>query len=240
MQKPSKTEGHKFSIQRIKLAVILFSLVCGGMFLVTPKISSHNSNELDEQLQNALYQHGFTGRIGQQLEQRLGRRIDNQLADLGRLTFHDRFLGLNNDNSCSGCHAAQVGFGDTQSIAIGVENNNIVGANRSGPRNQRRAPMVLNNAFYPRLMWNSRFSSVSGDPFDNSMGFHFPPPEGNSLSSLPHLLTAQAFIPVTEKPEMAGFGANIPNTNDGIRAAVIERLNSNSNYRKLFGKIFPK
>jgi cytochrome c peroxidase len=113
-----------------------------------------------------------------------------------------------------------------------------VGPNRAGPRNQRRAPMLLNNVFYPRLMLNSRFASLSGDPFDNSAGFLFPPPEGLSLSFLPHLLTAQAFIPPTERPEMAGFRLHVPGTNDGIRAAVVERLNANSEYRELFGDIF--
>jgi cytochrome c peroxidase len=42
--------------------------------------------------------------------------------------------------------------------------------------------MVLNTAFYPTLMWNSRFHARSGDPFDNSLGFVFPDPEGLSLS----------------------------------------------------------
>ncbi len=31
------------------------------------------------------------------------------------------------------------------------------GPGRTGPRNQRRAPMAINAAFYPTLMWNSRF-----------------------------------------------------------------------------------
>ncbi len=106
------------------------------------------------------------------------------------------------------------------------------------PRNQRRAPMILNNVFYPTLMLNSRFASLSGDPFDNSDGFQFPAPEGLSLSFLPHLLTAQAFIPPTERPEMAGFGPHVPATNDGIRAAVVQRLNANSEYRELFADIF--
>ena len=65
--------------------------------------------------------------------------------------------------------------------------------------------MMINAAFYPTLMWNSRFHAVSGDPFDNSKGFVFPAPEGTSLSYLPHLLTAQAFIPPTERVEAAGF-----------------------------------
>jgi cytochrome c peroxidase len=206
--------------------------------IVATTSAQANDSALNDQLSALLRLHGFTGRVGQSLEQRLGRQIDNQLADLGRLAFHDSILGLNDDNSCAGCHAAPLGFGDSQSIAIGVENNNIVGPDRIGPRNQRRAPMVLNNVFFPALMWNSRFNSLSGDPFDNSAGFQFPFPEGLSLSGLEHLLTAQAFIPTTEKPEMAGFHPSVPGSNDGIRAAVVERLNADAEYVKLFGKHF--
>ena len=226
------------SIQRYKIIVVVLAVFAVGMIVFTPKTSAGNDSFLNEHLSTLLQQQGFTGRVGLSLEQRLGRKIDNQLADLGRLAFHDSLLGLNDDNSCAGCHAAPLGFGDSQSIAIGVENNNIVGPDRTGPRNQRRAPIVLNNVFYPALMWNSRFNSISGDPFDNSAGFQFPLPEGLSLSNMEHLLGAQAFIPTTEKPEMAGFHPSLPGTNDGIRAAVIDRLNGNAEYRKLFGKIF--
>jgi cytochrome c peroxidase len=226
--------------QRIKIIVLLVAVISGGVAILAPGTSANSGSGLDDQLSDVLASHGFTGRVGSTIEQRLGRKIDKKLADLGRLAFHDSLLGLNNDNSCSGCHAAPRGFGDTQSIAIGIENNNIVGPDRTGPRNQRRAPMVLNNAFYPRLMWNSRFASLSGSPFDNSGGFQFPAPESFSLSFLPHLLTAQAFIPVTENVEMAGFGAAVPATHDGIRSVVAERLNANAEYRRLFGKSFPE
>ena len=227
------------SIERCKLTIIFLALMSVGVVVLSPRASANNPDDaLNEQLSAALRYHGFTGRVGSSLEQRLGRKIDNQLADLGRLAFHDTLLGLNDDNSCSGCHSAPSGFGDSQSIAIGIENNNVVGPDRTGPRNQRRTPLILNNVFYPALMWNSRFNSVSGDPFDNSAGFQFPLPEGFSLSALPHLLTAQGFIPPTEKPEMTGFHPSVPGTNDGIRAAVIERLNANAEYRKLFGKNF--
>jgi cytochrome c peroxidase len=229
------------SIQKCKLTIVILALMSVAVVVLTPRTSASSGDDaLDEQLSAVLSQHGFTGRIGLSLEQRLGRKIDNQLADLGRLAFHDSLLGLNDDNSCSGCHSAPLGFGDSQSIAIGVENNNVVGPDRTGPRNQRRAPIVLNNVFFPALMWNSRFNSVSGNPFDNSAGFQFPLPEGFSLSALPHLLTAQAFIPTTEKPEMTGFHLSVPGTNDGVRAAVVERLNANTKYRKLFGKNFPE
>ena len=127
-----------------------------------------------------LRQLGFTGRIESTLEQRLGRRLDNRLANLGRLLWFDTITGLNDDHACGGCHSPTNGFGDTQSIAIGIDNNGIVGPHRIGPRNQRRTPMVINTAFFPTLMWNSRFASLSGDPFDNTSGFTFPTPEGLS------------------------------------------------------------
>ena len=151
---------------------------------------------VDAELRAYLAQLGFTGRVASTLESRLGRRVDRQLADIGRNLWFDPIHALNNDNTCAGCHSPTNGFGDTQPIAIGIENNGIVGPGRTGPRNQRRAPMMINTAFYPTLMWNSRFSATSGNPFDNSKGFVFPAPEGQTLSYLPHLLTAQAFIPL--------------------------------------------
>jgi cytochrome c peroxidase len=97
--------------------------------------------------------------------------------------------------------------------------------------------MAINTAFYPTLMWNSRFFAASGDPFDNSQGFVFPDPEGTTLSHLPHLLTAQAFIPPTERVEQAGF--HFPGTSDDIRNEVVRRLNAEKEYRRLFAKVAP-
>jgi cytochrome c peroxidase len=195
------------------------------------------SNDLDAELRSHIASHGFTGRIASTLEARLGRRIDHQLANVGRLLWFDPIQGLNDDNACGGCHSPSSGFGDTQPIAVGIDNNGIAGPGRRGPRNQRRSPMVINSVFYPTLMWNSRFHAPSGDPFDNSQGFVFPPPESNTLSDLPHLLTAQAFIPPTERVEAAGF--HFPGDNDDIRAEVLRRLNDNENYRQLFARVFP-
>jgi cytochrome c peroxidase len=166
--------------------------------------------DIDHELEKVLRSAGFTGRIGGTLEARLGRRIDPKLSELGRLLWFDKAGGLHSDNTCGGCHSPTHGFGDTQSIAIGIQNNNVVGRNRTGPRNQRRTPTVVNTAFYPNLMWNGRFASLSGDAFDNSQGFSFPQPEG--ITQFPafdrlatHLLVAQAHIPPTELVEVAGF-----------------------------------
>ncbi|MBA3914135.1 MAG: hypothetical protein H0X25_09880, partial [Acidobacteriales bacterium] len=193
---------------------------------------------LDKQLEVLLHDAGFTGNIESTLEQRLGRPRDQQLASLGRLLFFDTVTGLHNDNTCAGCHSPTSGFGDTQSIAIGIDNNGVVGSDRTGPRNQRRTPTIVNTAFYPNLMWNSRFASISLDPFDNSRGFLFPDPEGLSLSYLPHLLAAQAFIPPTERTEAAGF--EFPGDNYAIRDEVLRRLNAVPAYQDLFGNSFPE
>lgn len=135
-----------------------------------------------------------------------------------------------------------------------MQNNRVVGPGREGPRNQRRTPTVVNTAFYPALMWNGRFSAPSGNPFDNSLGFKFPAPEGVTKFPpndpvLRHLLIAQAHIPPTELNEAAGFtgtrgtldpridvfddglGGVVPLPdgsgfrNEPIRAAVAQRLN---------------
>lgn len=242
---------------RHRAAIVLSAVVCLGV-----AAGARADDDLDAKLAALLAHAGFTGRVESTLERRLGRPIDPDLADLGRLLFFDKIGGLHDDNSCAGCHSPTNGFGDTQSIAIGVQNNNLVGPGRAGPRNQRRSPMVLNNAFYPKLMWNGRFSARSGDPFDNSAGFEFPAPEGTTKfppgdPDFYHLLVAQAHIPPTEQIEVAGFtgtggifddglGDPVPapdpltsSRNEPIRRAVLDRLNGTPNYRALFGARYP-
>lgn len=223
--------------------------------------------DLDIRLEAALRKAGFTGRIESALAARLGRPIDRRLADVGRFLFFDPIGGLHDDNACAGCHSPADGFGDSQSIAIGIQNNGVVGPGRTGPRNQRRTPTVANAAFFPALMWNGRFASVSGDAFDNTQGFAFPAPEGTSRFPpndpvVRHLLAAQAHIPFTELNEAAGFtgtrgslsprfdafddglGSRVPAPdasgfrNEPIRAAVAARLNASPAYRQLFGAVF--
>ena len=240
------------------LRILIFLLTAGVSYPQDP----------DGQLASVLTKAGFTGTVGSSIEARLGRPIDRQLANLGRLLFFDKIHALHDDNTCAGCHSPTNGFGDTQSIAIGIQNNNVVGPNRHGPRNQRRTPMLSNTAFFQGLMWNERFFAASGDPFDNSGGFIFPPPEGTTRFP-PHdpmikvLAQAQGEMPPTEMSEVAGFtgtkgtigpqfdqfddgkGTPVPPPdasgfrNDPIRQAVLSRLNASPAYRALFGAVFP-
>ncbi|QUS37840.1 hypothetical protein RPMA_02415 [Tardiphaga alba] len=166
---------------------------------------------LDQRLIDVLRTHSFEGKEGQKLQARLERDLDTKRVELGRSLFFDKILAVGNDNTCSGCHAPLQAFGDSQSIAIGVQNNNKVGPDRAGPRNMRRTPGLLNIAFYPRLMWNTRFNALSDDPFDGSKGFEFPNPENTNKFAafdeyVRHLLVAQGHMPPTEFQEMAGFG----------------------------------
>ena len=219
---------------------------------------------IDRRLAAALVRAGFTGRIESRLEARLGRPIDPGRADLGRLLFFDKILGLHEDNSCAGCHSPAFGFGDSQRMAIGVDNNGVVGPNRRGPRNQRRSPLVANTIFYPALMWTPRFVALSGDPFDPSLGVKFPPPE-NLVTGVPTLLSAQGSLPSTELVEMAGFtgitanpgpfgarhfqfdnglGQTLPAPDETgfhnfpIQAMVDARLNAIPAYLEKFGAVF--
>jgi cytochrome c peroxidase len=184
--------------------------------------SSPSTGALDSQLSAALAAAGFTGRIEEsfhtRIEANLGRPIDAKLADLGRMLWFDTLHSLHADNTCGGCHSPSNGFGDSQPMAIGVQNNGLVGPHRSGPRNQRRSPLVINTALYPAMMWNGRFNSLSGDPFDNSRGFRFPFPEADErfahaedvAHQVTHLLQAQAHMPPTELIEVGGYTGTCP------------------------------
>jgi len=192
-------------------------MACGS---VSPARAEPADNP-DHRLAAMLKQHGFTGSVQASLERRLGRSLNPELVDLGRLLWFDSITSLGNDNSCSGCHSPAFGFGDSQSIAIGVENNGIVGPDRAGPRNQRRTPQMINSGFYPSLMWNARFSATSHNAFDLSDGTRVPYFLGGTTvwhagsacivgtcfdpQITRTLLGVQANFPPTEMIEVAGF-----------------------------------
>jgi cytochrome c peroxidase len=257
------------SLIRMPLTGII--MWCGAACLAaaaTPEESQAGGAALDSQLQAVLKANGFTGHLQGSVERRLGRPINQELQNLGRQLFFDPIHGLHDDNSCAGCHDPAHGFADSQPIAIGVQNQGmIVGATRTGPRNQRRTPTIINAIFYPSMMWDGRFFAPSRDPFDNSQGFVFPPPEGNTKfppndPNVTFLAIAQAHMPSTELKEEAGYtgtsgelgrkwnqfddglGEEVPPPdgsgyrNDPIRAAVEVRVNASPAYRRRFGRLF--
>src|SRR5262249_26986679 len=141
------------SMKRLGLSMMIAMCAAFGLALANPSAAGHNhdtgnddSNDdgqssddgrdngrdndgkrhdssLDRKLAKTLKAASFTGRVEQSLEHRLGRQLDSELADLGRLVFFDTLSGLHDDNTCAGCHAPGTGMGDSQSIAIGIQNN---------------------------------------------------------------------------------------------------------------------
>ncbi len=255
-----------------------FRVVAAALLLVSTQASAQS---LDANLRRVLAREGFTGTIESKLTDadHLDRAINLALVGLGSFLWFDPILSLHNDATCASCHSPTNGWGDTQPIAIGVQSNYVVGVGsdpalgRVGPRNLRRSPMTANSVFYPTMMWDGRFSALSGDPFDNSsFAFSFPAPEGDTAfpagdPNVTHLLAAQAFLPVTEFVEMAGFGGtagdgdldaafaefdvddyddDVPDVwddlgyrHDAIRDALLERLNGNPEYVRRFSRLFP-
>src|SRR5712692_9198845 len=166
------------------ICVLLVSQKHGASVTPVAYAAANDDGSLDSELAAVLSAAGFTGNIEQtfreRLEANLGRPINPKLADLGRLLWFDKIQSLHQDNTCGGCHSPTNGFGDTQPMTIGVQNNNLVGPHRTGPRNQRRTPLAVNTMLFPALMWNGRFNSISGDSCDVSKGFKFPLPEGTT------------------------------------------------------------
>jgi cytochrome c peroxidase len=264
---------HTFATPRGALvaavAALFAVLSAAGAATAAPAVQTVQADDgddelLDRRLRRALRDAGFTGRTEATLVARLGRPLDPARVALGRALFFDKVLGLHDDNSCAGCHSPAFAFGDSQPMAIGVDNNDVVGRDRNGPRNQRRSPSVINTEFYPALMWTARFVALSGDPFDNALGFQFPPPEG-VITTTQTLLQAQGSLPSTELVEMAGFtgitanpgpfGPDFFQFDDGhgdalpapdgtgfhnfpIQDGVDARLNAIPAYRVLFGRAF--
>ena len=79
---------------------------------------------------------------------------------------------------------ADDGFGDTQSIAIGIDNNGSSGRPRrpAQPCGARRWSSTT--AFYPSLMWNSRFVVALGRPVRQRPGLPVPA-AGGDVALLP-------------------------------------------------------
>src|SRR5579863_8799074 len=132
----------------VKLIVVAVLVVAGALFLLLrlpggtavpvaqAAIPDNDDNDsLNSQLSAVLANAGFTGRIEQTFHQRLeaalGRPINPKLANLGRLLWFDKIHSLHHDNTCGGCHSPSNGFGDSQPMAIGVQNNNLVGPDRA-------------------------------------------------------------------------------------------------------------
>lgn len=195
--------------------------------------------------------------------------IRDKRRELGRLLFFDHALSGVQQTSCATCHHAAYQFSDARNIARGVfcdlvpevsitcreapppgEDGNVLGPDRRAPLNSRNTPSVLENALYPRLMWNGRFRfndtrGTDVNQLDASLGFRFPAPESDRYTR--SLLAAQAEIPVTELVEMTGDFPHFDGTIEEdaeeshaeVRNGIAARLDFIPAYRALFEEAYP-
>ena len=125
-----------------------------------------------------LRQNDFTGRVESTLPGRLGRRIEDDLANLGRLLWFDNVHSLHRDNTCAGCHLT------ARILRSRVDNSGLCRFEiATGPRNQRAHAArdkhrVLPEADVERPLLRQRRSGKSLATSSSSMfGFTFPAPE---------------------------------------------------------------
>ena len=75
--------------------------------------------------------------------------------ELGRYLFYDPILSLNNDVSCSSCHAQEHAFSD---------HNVAFSTGTSGTLGTRNAPALSNLAWYPNFMWDGGVNHLEVQP----------------------------------------------------------------------------
>ncbi len=73
-----------------------------------------------------------------------------QQIDLGRYLFFDPVLSKDRTVSCASCHQPEKGFSDGLSTSVGVDHSRL----------KRAAPSLWNVAFYKKLFWDARASSL--------------------------------------------------------------------------------
>ena len=75
-------------------------------FLFLTLAPAYAADDVDNNLHEVLTSAGFTGAVESTLVKRLGRPLNAQLANLGRLLWFDTITGLHDDNTCAGCTSA--------------------------------------------------------------------------------------------------------------------------------------
>jgi Cytochrome c peroxidase len=166
------------------------------------------------------------------------------LARLGQALIFDKILSGNRDISCTTCHLPEFATGDDRSLSIGQ------GATGLGPARQlpsgifipRNAPPLFNISAMRHLFWDGR---VQMDPHG-----HLSTPAGPQLSrEMLRVLefgpaSALAMFPVTNRDEMRGYTGNelaaiADADNPSIWAALMRRLGSIPEYRRMFEEAYP-
>ena len=257
----------RFDVKRlagVAAAACLLVVGCGGGG------SSSSSGSVSQQVRTAAHNQGLKGSptLKQPALTPQQQEIVALRVELGRNLFFDHAMSGVQQTSCGTCHHAAFQFSDARNIARGVfcdlnaahtqitchdaptpgQDGNVAGPDRKSPLNSRNSPLLLNNALFPKLMWNGRFRfidehSTDVNQCDASLGFQFPAPE--KRLNVRSLLTAQAHIPVTEAVEMTGDFPHpgqpfedADERNPEVRDGIAVRISDMPGYRPLFEEAY--
>jgi len=148
--------------------------------------------------------------------------IEEKKSELGRLLFWDPILSGDQDVACATCHLPSHGYGDGQKRSIGVG-----GAGRGTARVQGDADKVPRNA---QSIINVAWNGINEAGIFNSQ--QAPMFWDNRASSLQE----QALEPLKSELEMRG----IRFSEEEIIPELLNRLNSNPEYRQLFAEAYDR
>jgi cytochrome c peroxidase len=77
-------------------------------------------------------------------------KVDNDLAELGRLLFQAPSLSKTGNISCASCHRPSVGFSDPIQVSVGI----------NGQKGHRNSPSLLNVDLWDVLFWDGRATEL--------------------------------------------------------------------------------
>jgi hypothetical protein len=86
---PATTRRIHWTLALVSVVALLLPATAGA-----DRITAQTPANLDRDLREVLESAGFTGTVESTLESRLGRPLNTQLADLGRLVFFDKITGF--------------------------------------------------------------------------------------------------------------------------------------------------
>jgi cytochrome c peroxidase len=169
-----------------------------------------------------------------------------QLVRLGQALLFDRILSGNRNIACATCHFPTYATGDAKSLAVG-EGGVGLGPARTHPDGvfiARNAPPMFNMGAMDHLFWDGRVERGPDGSVHTPAGAAVTPEMQRVFEFGP--ASAIGMFPVTSRVEMRGQAASgneLAAIGDddltGIWAALMRRLGTIPEYRRLFEDAYP-
>lgn len=222
------------------VTLIVLSTVTAGC-----NLDSHDINE-SQKLDNELSSLIDTKQIVPVEIPHNNPKIQSKLAQLGKQLFFSQSLSGDMDTACASCHHPNLGGADAIPLSIGVAalDPQLLGPGRlhdanalhhdGGPTIPRNSPTTFNISLIKNFLFHdgrveNNGTDVQLDGLDGQIRTPDVAINENDLNAGSSLSQAQSRFPVTSMEEMRGFNFASDLDNDGLRAALEERLQGKTN-----------